>query len=132
MTAEFGRTSRQSTSAAPGGDAGSRFVEWLDRADSWQAIGDQARATGAIDRSLETSFGVGYRKDYQLERWLDWLGRINRLDPAEAPARIARIAGSLKSLDDFRRASDGVCSHLLGTGNGDGIPAALQNCCYGC
>lgn len=97
---------------APGGDVGSRFVEWLDRADSWQAIGDQARATGAIDRALETSFGVGYRKDYQLEHWLDWLGRVNRVDAVGAPGRIARLASGLKGLDD---ATEGRATELAST-----------------
>jgi tetratricopeptide (TPR) repeat protein len=99
----------------PQGDVTSRFVTLMDYADSWLALGERERALEAVTRALESGFGVGYRKDYQLDFWLPWLEKVGRVDPSAMPHRIAVIAGSLKELDDLTegRATELAASSLI-------------------
>ncbi len=82
------------------GDVSSRFATLLDHASRWLDLGEREEAETTVRHALRGAFGVGYRKDYQLDFWLPWLPRIAVADPAGMPARFARIAGSLKDLDD--------------------------------
>jgi hypothetical protein len=86
--------------AEPPPDANSRFLTWVERADARLVFGDPDVASEFVDRALRTSFSVGYRKDYQLEWWLAWLDRVNRLEPDDAAARIGVIAAALPDLDE--------------------------------
>ena len=97
------------------GDVGSRFVTLLDYADSWLALGERDQAEAAVRQALESSFGVGYRKDYQLDFWLPWLAKAGHVDPSAMPERLASIAGSLKDLDDLTegRATELASSSLI-------------------
>ena len=45
-------------------------------------------------------FGVGYRNDYQMNRWIDWLDKINEVEPEQAAGRISRFAHAIRDLDD--------------------------------
>jgi hypothetical protein len=100
----------------PGDDANSRFMIWIERADLRLALGDTQIAADFVDRALRTSFGVGYRKDYQLEWWLPWLDRVNRREPEEAGERIAGIAASIPDLDETTegRATELAATELIG------------------
>ena len=82
------------------GDVSSRFATLLDQASRWLDLGEQEEAETLVRHALRGAFGVGYRKDYQLDFWLPWLPRIAVVDPTGMPARFSRIAGSLKGLDD--------------------------------
>ncbi len=49
---------------------------------------------------LQGSFGVGFRKDYQLDTWIEWLGRINKVEPERAVERIAWFARAIMTLEE--------------------------------
>jgi tetratricopeptide (TPR) repeat protein len=102
-------------SPPPRGDVSSRFVTLLEYAESWLALGDRERARDAVVQALESGFGVGYRKDYQLDFWLPWLEKMRQVDPAGMPARLAAMAGPLKELDDLTegRATELAASSLV-------------------
>src|SRR5205085_4789705 len=47
------------------------------------------------------SFGVGYRKDYQMERWIGWLDMALPVEPALAPDRLAVFAAAVAGTEDM-------------------------------
>jgi hypothetical protein len=49
-----------------GCDVSGRIDECRKQAEAWLALGDQASARQLLGQMLRMSFGVGYRKDYQL------------------------------------------------------------------
>ena len=68
-------------------------------------------------RAFEEGFGVGYRKDYQLDNWIAWLGKVNELEPDLASKRISDYAQAIQGLDDSieNRAVHSATADLLGT-----------------
>jgi hypothetical protein len=90
-------------------DVSGRIDECHKQAEAWLALGDQASARQLLCQMLQVSFGVGYRKDYQLASWIEWLGRINEKEPERAAERIAwfaRAAMTLKETTEGRAARD--------------------------
>lgn len=76
---------------------------------------DVEAAREAILRMLDVSFGVGYRKDSQVDRWIEWLGLINDMEPESAAARIEWFARAIVPLhetteDAPRDAAEGLLS----------------------
>ena len=63
-------------------------------------VGDKRRAEEFLNRTLDTSFGIGYRKDYQLDQWIDWLGKINEIEPDNAVERISNFVTAIENLED--------------------------------
>ena len=55
-------------------DVSGRIDECHKQAEAWLSLGDQASAHQLLGQMLQMSFGVGYRKDYQLATWIEWLG----------------------------------------------------------
>src|SRR5262249_48941936 len=62
-------------------DVSGRMDECHKQAEAWLSLGDKASAHQLLCQMLQMSFGVGYRKDYQLATWIEWLGRINVQEP---------------------------------------------------
>ncbi len=81
-----------------GQDIAGRISECQKQAEAWRAIGKTANARRLIDRGIQVSFGVGYRKDYQLDDWIGWLDRANAIDRAGAKQRILWFARALPTL----------------------------------
>ena len=82
------------------GDVNSRVEECMNHAEAWLEAGDHERAQHFLELALEVGFGVGYRKDYQMDRWIDWLGRVNEIEPDKAAGRISHFAHAIRDLDD--------------------------------
>ena len=70
------------------------------QAEAWLSLGDQASAHRLLGQMLQMSFGVGYRKDYQLETWIEWLGPINAQEPERAARTIAWFAQAAEALEE--------------------------------
>ncbi|MGY0713291.1 ATP-binding protein [Azospirillum argentinense] len=70
---------------------------------SWGKAGDIARGRALVARLFETSFGVYHDKDYQIENWAEWLGRVNEVAPVGAVNRIQRFVGALAILKSAHR-----------------------------
>jgi hypothetical protein len=83
-----------------GCDVSGRIEECHKQAEAWLALGDQASARRLLGQMLRTSFGVGYRKDYQLETWIEWLGPLNAQEPERAAERIAWFAQAAVALEE--------------------------------
>ena len=76
-----------------------RISEYYKQSKAWLALNDQSSAYQSLREMLEISFGVGYRKDYQLNTWIKWLRQINTLVPERAADRIAWFAAHILTLE---------------------------------
>jgi hypothetical protein len=83
-----------------GRDASGRVEECEQQAKAWLALGDKESARHQIDQMMRMSFAVGYRKDYQLNTWIEWLGDINKIEGDKAAERIAWFARAITSLEE--------------------------------
>ena len=82
------------------GDVNSRVEECMSHAEAWLEAGDHERARHFLELALEVGFGVGYRKDYQMNLWIDWLDRVNEIEPDRAAGRISAFAHAIRDLHD--------------------------------
>ena len=82
------------------GDVIGRIEECMNHAEAWLEAGDHERARHFLELALEVGFGVGYRKDYQMNLWIDWLGRVNKIEPDRAAGRISHFAHAIRDLED--------------------------------
>ena len=82
------------------GDVDSRVEECMKHAEAWLEAGDHERAQHFLELALEVGFGVGYRNDYQMNQWIDWLEKINEIEPEKAAGRISHFAHAIRDLDD--------------------------------
>ena len=83
-----------------GHDINGRMEECRRQCDAWLEVGDLEAAERNLRLGLEVSFGVGFRKDYQLGEWIAWVREVNRRAPAQAATRIAWLAHAVASLRD--------------------------------
>lgn len=76
-------------------------LSWREsQAHSWVLIGEVERAKPLIDQILQISAGIGYRKDYQLDSWIEWMRMANQVQPDAAQARIRFLASAAISMID--------------------------------
>ena len=71
----YERTLRESESSAPSEDVRSRLEVMEDLVGRFARSGQQAEARRLLLAIIPMAFGIGYRKDYQLDSWVAWLGR---------------------------------------------------------
>ena len=83
----------------PGG-VDNRVEECVKHAEAWLEVGSRERAQHFLELAVEVGFGVGYRNDYQMNQWIDWLDKINELEPEKAAGRISHFAYAIRDLDD--------------------------------
>jgi hypothetical protein len=81
-------------------DVSGRIRESLDQAEAWLTLGESDLAKKSLQHLLSESMGVGYRKDYQTDEWIEWLGDINHSQPDLAPERLAWFARAIATLDE--------------------------------
>ena len=81
-------------------DVSGRVGDCVEHAEAWVEVGDLSRARRFLELAIETSFGVGYRKDYQMDRWISLLGKINEIEPEKAAERTAKFAHGVRDLEE--------------------------------
>jgi hypothetical protein len=103
------------TKMLEGQDVSGRIEECINQALAWNAVNEREVARATLRRVLKVSFGVGYRKDYQFDSWMEWLDRINRLTPEGASERIMWFARAVASLRESTegRAAEYAAEELL-------------------
>ncbi len=80
-----------------------------EQARAWWKLDDIESAHESVCRMLASSFGVTYRKDYQLSTWVRWLGLINASQPDRAHERIewfTRAALAMQAFAENRTCAD--------------------------
>lgn len=98
-----------------GHDVSGRIDECRKQAEAWIALGNKESARDVLHKMLQVSFGVGYRKDYQPDTWIEWLGRINEVEPERAAERINWFSRAITTLEETTegRASRYAANELL-------------------
>ena len=66
---------------------------------------EKEAANDLLNQILRLSFGVGFRKDYQLDSWIEWLNSINNAEPDKIAERIEYFAQAISKLSEV--ADDG-------------------------
>jgi hypothetical protein len=79
-------------------DAHSRVNACKKQIDAYLAVDDQSGARRLLDRVVRVGLGVGYRKDFQLDSWLDWLEQDADLEPEELGQRVDWYARAIVSM----------------------------------
>ena len=82
------------------GDVNSRVEDCMNHAEAWLEAEDHEQAQHFLNLALEVGFGVGYRKDSQMDWWIDWLDKVNEIEPDKAAGRISHFAHAVRDLDD--------------------------------
>ena len=77
-----------------------RIEECVKHAEAWLEAGNRNRAQHFLGLAVEVGFGVGYRNDYQMNQWIDWLDKINEVEPEKAGRRISHFARAISDLDE--------------------------------
>lgn len=83
-----------------GQDVSGRIDECRKQAEGWIILGEKKSARELLGKMLNVSQAVGYRKDYQLNKWIHWLGRINEVEIEKAAERISWFACAIVSLEE--------------------------------
>ena len=98
-----------------GQDVSGRVDECRRQAEAWIELCKKEFARTTLEKMLQVSFGVGYRKDYQLDNWIKWLGYINEVEPEQATERTRWLAQAIVTLEETteRRASKYAANELL-------------------
>jgi hypothetical protein len=96
-------------------DISGRIEECIEQAEAWASLDEKESVHRILEKMLKTSFGVGYRKDYQFNIWINWLNRINKIEPEKASERIEWFARAIVSLESTTegRASTYAANDLL-------------------
>ncbi len=79
-------------------DTSARVEECFLHAKAWTVLEQKEKAFFWLSQSLKESFSVGYRKDYQFNRWLEWLTKVNAVQPEQAAKRLTLFLGFLPHL----------------------------------
>ena len=77
-----------------------RVEECVKHAEAWLEAGSRERAQHFLELAVEVGFGVGYRNDYQMNQWIDWLDKISEVEPEKAGGRISHFARAIRDLDE--------------------------------
>ena len=72
--------------------------ECQKQAEAFILLREKEAANGLLNQILRLSFGVGFRKDYQLDSWIEWLNSINNIEPDKTAERIEYFAQAISKL----------------------------------
>ncbi len=79
--------------------------ECQKQAEAFILLDEKEAANDLLNQILRLSFGVGFRKDYQLDSWIEWLNSINNIEPDKTAERIEYFAQAISKLSEV--ADDG-------------------------
>jgi hypothetical protein len=79
--------------------------ECQKQAEAFILLREKGAANDLLNQILRMSFGVGFRKDYQLNSWIEWLNCINNIEPEKVAERIEYFAKAISKLSEV--ADDG-------------------------
>ncbi len=81
-------------------DIDGRISECISHAKVWIFINENTIAERWIKQAIKESIGVGYRKDYQFSTWIEWLNKINSIEPEKASTRITWFLSQLSHIKE--------------------------------
>jgi hypothetical protein len=83
-----------------GHDTSARVEECFLQGKAWNLLGEKDKAIHWFKESLRESFSIGYRKDYQFNRWLNWLRKVNPIQQNKAAKRLSIFISFLPHLKE--------------------------------
>jgi len=83
-----------------GHDVSGRIIECKKHVSACIQLQEYEKAEFWIRQTIQYSTGVGYRKDYQFNTWIDWLEKINAIDSGKAKERIIWFVSKLQEIKD--------------------------------
>jgi hypothetical protein len=81
-------------------DIDGRINECIAHSKVWILLEDLDKAEIWIKQAIQESIGVGYRKDYQFSTWIEWLKKVNVLEPEKASSRITWFLSQLSHIKE--------------------------------
>lgn len=96
-----------------GTDLHSRVEECAAHARAWLHLGDQDEGLSEIHRMVVAARGILSDKDYQLAKWVQWLRRVNQVEPLLAPERTRLMLSRLVSVRDSASGVPEAAEELL-------------------
>jgi hypothetical protein len=88
-----------------GDDMAGRVNQCREQVSSWLAANEPEKAEVWMHRAISESLSIGYRKDYQLNTWLNWLEKANEQRPEMAAERINVFLSRLRYVRDVTETS---------------------------
>jgi hypothetical protein len=100
VSPEWGRRvlDRCSIKEADYQDLSGRVSRLAEDATASLQVGAKARARLMLVEMLRLSAGIGYRKDYQLDSWIEWMELANQEDPQQAEERLSFLSSAVISM----------------------------------
>lgn len=83
-----------------GHDISGRMDEFHEQINAWIDLGESDRVKSLLTTALNSTFGVGYRKDNQLDNWVKWYRKIANAVPDQALERYCRVAEAIPGLEN--------------------------------
>lgn len=81
-------------------DIDGRVTECVAHSKAWLILGEFEIGEKWLKQAIQESIGVGYRKDYQFSTWIEWLRKINHIDPSKATERIKWFLSHLNHIKE--------------------------------
>jgi len=88
------------TEVLAGHDSAGRIEQCQDQLKGWLDLADYERAERWMKQAIREALSIGYRKDYQLNTWMDWLEKANAKEPGLARERIDLYLSRLAYVKD--------------------------------
>jgi hypothetical protein len=70
-----------------------------EQAEAWLILGENEQAVKELHRMMKAARGISYDKDYQLEIWLDWFGRVAKQESEKFQERFVLMLKRLLSVN---------------------------------
>lgn len=83
------------------------------QAKAWLALGEPEEAVRQLRRMVKAARGILSEDDYQLFRWVRWLGRINELEPDQAEERTQLMLRRILSVEGIASGLGDAAEELL-------------------
>ena len=90
-----------------------RVEECEAQARAWLALGEREAALAELQRMVQAARGILSDDDYQLPRWVSWLGHINELKPEQAVDRIRLMLRRILSVQGSASGVGDAAEELL-------------------
>lgn len=96
-------------------DAYARVHEYLNQATSWKKLKNVNFSKRCLSRMFQSSFGIGFRKDYQLNSWIEWLDTINDIEKDKRLERTLEFVNYIQVLYSYveKRADEYAAEELI-------------------
>ncbi len=94
-----------------GADVNRKQQESIAQGRAWLELGENEKAVRCFQTMIGEASGVGYSKDYQPSIIVEWITRINKIEPEQAIARLHWMTSRLHFIDE---SSDGKASERAG------------------